>query len=179
MLTNNFWKCIQSMYARKKVSTMDFVGTDGNVFNGASGNYRAIFTWIADVPKVVTVKTSTGICFGDSDEAASADDYWLKGNIISGFTYTVATIWDADGQGHLLFTITNTSNAAFTIKEVVWTSSVTSYWNGASSSWGGTAMLDRTVLDTPVTIPAGGVGQVEYTITFNLPTAAADAGETE
>ena len=171
MLTNNFWKCIQSMYARKKVSTMDFVGTDGKVFNGATGNYRVSFTWIEDVPTVQTNKTSRGIRFGDSDEAPSADDYWLKGNIISGFTYTVTTIWDADGQGHLLFTITNTSSNAFTIKEVAWVSPITSYWNNNSSSAGGVAMLDRTVLDTPVTIPAGGVGQVEYTITFNLPTA--------
>ena len=30
--------------------------------------------------------------------------------------------------------------------------------------------VERTVLETPVTIPAGGVGQVTYTIRMNYPT---------
>ena len=65
-----------------------------------------------------------------------------------------------------LYTITNTGSSAFTIGELGLIAAT--YTNVSTNS---KCLVERTVLDTPVTIPAGGIGQVEYTITFNYPTA--------
>lgn len=117
-----------------------------------------------------------GIVFGDSDEPESEDDYYLKGSKITGLTSSVA-VQTAAGSVKKIFTLTNNSSSPVTIKEVCFYAQFYYY----SMDGGGNAvsiMVDRTVLDTPVTIPAGGVGQVVYTITSNYLTAAADAGGT-
>ena len=66
-----------------------------------------------------------------------------------------------------VYTITNNNAEEITIREVALH---VLFYRTTSGSTNG-CVIDRTVLDTPVTIPAGGVGQVEYTITFNLPTS--------
>lgn len=59
----------------------------------------------------------------------------------------------------------NTSSADVTIREIGY---YACYDGNTKNS---RVLLDRTLLDTPVTIPAGSIGQVVYTITFNYPTA--------
>ena len=107
-----------------------------------------------------------GVYFGTGAVAPSFDDYTFSGDIIhtAQATTTVNTVNLDNGKSITgIYTITNTGVEEITIREVglVW----------ASSTY--RILLERTVLDTPVTIPAGGIGQVEYTITFNLPTATA------
>lgn len=64
-----------------------------------------------------------------------------------------------------IYTITNSSATDITIAEVgLW-----GYINYAASSMEN-ALLERTVLDEPVTIPAGGIGMVTYSIRYNYPT---------
>lgn len=59
-------------------------------------------------------------------------------------------------------TITNNNETDITIGEVGIV-----YQTGSSYS----VLFERTVLESPITIPAGGVGQVTYTIRMNYPTA--------
>ena len=122
-----------------------------------------------------TIKTnlspsSQGVLFGTGDTPASVDDYNLAGNVIQNIVASISRSFSySDAQQSLkaIYTITNNNTEAITIKEVALNVQYTHTSNGSSNG----CVIDRTVLDTPVTIPAGGVGQVVYTITFNYPTA--------
>ena len=111
----------------------------------------------------------TRVMFGTGDTPPTINDYNLSGNIITGLVATKATtnLINSDSLSiSTLYTLTNTGAEPVTIKEVGLGQSFK--YHGSSEN---SCLIDRTVLDTPVTIPAGGVGQVEYTITFNYPTA--------
>ena len=117
----------------------------------------------------ISASYGNGIVFGDSDEPESEDDYYLKGSIINGLTASAA-VEKVAGSVKKNFTLTNNTSSPVTIKEVGFYAQF--YFTDMAG--GGNAvyiMVDRTVLDTPLTIPAGGIGQVEYTITFNYPTS--------
>ena len=114
----------------------------------------------------------SGVLFGTGDTPASLDDYKLAGAVIQNIAASIHKTYSySEAQPSLkaVYTITNNNEAAITIKEVALNLRFDHNSNGNSTG----CIIDRTVLDTPVTIPAGGVGQVEYTITLNLPTATA------
>ena len=117
-----------------------------------------------------------GVCFGDGDTPPTPADLNISGNAFSTYNALYNLSTGVDDSGHIYvkahYTITNTGDQAFTIKEIG-LFAAPSLNKGPDIAVSGTfsILLDRTVLDTPVTIPAGGIGQVEYTITFNLPTA--------
>ena len=120
--------------------------------------------------KTDLIKNTQGVLFGTGDTPASLDDYKLAGDMIQNIAASIHKTYSySEAQPNLkaLYTITNNNEAAITIKEVALNVQYTYNSNGNISG----CVIDRTVLDTPVTIPAGGIGQVEYTITFNLPTA--------
>ena len=125
-------------------------------------------------PNMYFVLTSTGaatggVILGTGTTPPTLDDYCLSGDMITTFTYS-NSVTVAPGESGVtitaLYTITNTGNSAFTIGEL---GLIAATYASASAS--NKCLVERTVLDTPVTIPAGGVGQVEYTITFNYPWA--------
>ena len=110
-----------------------------------------------------------GVILGDGDTQPTPDDYKLAGNIITGVGYTktlTRVVSETAVTAKAIYTITNNNSTEINIKEI----GIIGTTNGNSTA-SEKFLLERTVLDTPVTIPAGGIGQVEYTITFNLPTA--------
>ena len=117
-----------------------------------------------------------GVCFGDGDTPPTPADLNISGNAFSTYDALYNLSTGVDDSGHIYvkahYTITNTGEQAFTIKEIG-LFAAPSLRKGPDIAVAGSfsILLDRTILDTPVTIPAGGIGQVEYTITFNLPTA--------
>lgn len=116
----------------------------------------------------LTTSAKGGTILGTGTTPPTLDDYQLSGNQITTFTYSVNTTKTADDNGiemSFTFTITNTGSESFTIGEVA----VFGKPGGKNAEHN--ALLERTVLDTPVTISAGGVGQVTYTIRLNYPTA--------
>ena len=119
--------------------------------------------------KTELARHTSGVLFGTGDTPASLDDYKLAGDVIQNIATSIHKTYSySEAQPSLkaVYTITNNNAAAITIKEVALN---LQFHYSSNSSTG--CVIDRTVLDTPVTIPAGGVGQVEYTITLNLPTA--------
>lgn len=118
-----------------------------------------------------TIRTESGdkvgVSFGTGNTAPTMDDYGLSGDLITTLTATSAAAREAGtGDVSIVYTLTNSGSSEITIREVAWFGY--SYIK-ESGSWF-SAMYDRTVLDTPVTIPAGGVGQVTYTICAEMPT---------
>ena len=119
--------------------------------------------------------TNNGIIFGTGDTPPTFNDYRLSGDIIQGLTAQVAIDANTTSNGcyrKFIITVQNTTSEAKTIREIGYIRRAP-----AQKANGGTIIIyplvERTVLDNPVTIPANGFGQVEYTITFNYPTATA------
>jgi hypothetical protein len=119
---------------------------------------------------VKTTQSSIGLVLGDGDTAPSLNDYKVSGNVLSSISASVTPNQEMDDTGATLtalITVTNTGESEITIREICLFGRV--YYSSSTSGYC-TCCLDRTVLDTPVTIPAGGVGQVEYTIRMPYPT---------
>lgn len=135
------------------------------------------YRWYNVSPKYIMsrgAKTTTineyGVMFGDGDTPATKDDIKLAGSLITTISSSVSITSSNDDTGSTctgVFTVTNTGSAEITIREVVM------YGRCPRNTTGGAypCVIERTVLDTPVTIPAGGIGQVTYTIRMNYPTA--------
>lgn len=110
-----------------------------------------------------------GVIIGDGDTAPTVNDYKLSGNLISTFTYSAAVTAEDTDDGVIitgLYTITNSGTETITIKEIGLVATPTN-----NSGLRYRLLIERTVLETPITIEPGGVGQVTYTIRMNYPTA--------
>jgi hypothetical protein len=113
-----------------------------------------------------------GVIFGTGTTPATEDDYNLSGELITTLSGSASVTVTADDNNGVVITavypLTNTGSAAVTIGEMgIICSSHNSGNNGASYK----VMYERTVLDEPITIPAGGVGTVTYTLNLKLPGA--------
>ena len=131
-----------------------------------------------NIPSIYKVRTTLegngGVIFGTGNTSPTIDDTTLSGSLVSNFSYSSSVSTARDETGitlTALYTVTNNNAEAITISEVAIIANLTEYNTSPDTHL--KALVERTVLDTPVTIPAGGVGQVVYTITLNLPTATA------
>ena len=119
---------------------------------------------------------SRGIFVGSGSTPASENDYNLENRITTGLTSSAVTVnVDTDNDGNpfksFTFTLTNSTANDIIIKELGYAQNVhASASRGASSSTAG-CLLDRTVLTTPITIPANGSNTLKYTIKSILPSS--------
>lgn len=109
---------------------------------------------------------NTGVSIGTSDTPATDEDYVLGNTITSGISATCTTTKsEEDGIPctTLNMVLSNSTNADIIVKEVGLKCTVT-----VANTAGGTAssnrviLVDRTVLETPVTVPARGNAAVFY-----------------
>lgn len=176
MLLINWYKAL-SAYVTNKHYTL--TKTDGSTLQATGNNYytpcigHKPSTGGGNSPMMTQLGKynggTPGIVFGDGAEPVTLNDYTLSGNAFTNHTGTVdftAAIDEADISVTMtsVCTLTNTGSEDFTIREV-----------GLYVAYGGSTsnplLYERTLLDSPVTIPASGVGQVTYTIKLKLPTA--------
>ena len=177
MFTLNWYKHFANvMLGEALLKYKSLSGTEYAMTN--SYTYISVGSTISNYPSVNNVLTSAnkgtgGVIFGTGTTPATINDYKLSGERITGFAALAAVTRETHDSSVTLttrYTITNNSEAEMTIGEAGIVKNLhNQYGTRESDSYKG--LLERTVLDTPVTIPAGGIGQVEYTITFNLPTA--------
>lgn len=131
-------------------------------------------------PTVYKVRTSYtgygGVVFGTGTTPPTIDDYCLSGDLVTTLTATATVTLDYDEGGvtvTAVYTLTNTGADTVTIGEVGLIGCVATT-NSSSTSYQTESvkcLFERSVLDTPVEIPAGGFGQVTYTIRIDYPTA--------
>ena len=111
----------------------------------------------------------TGVIIGSGTTPPTIDDYKLENRItLSGITSSGSVSTTSDDGGITLIsvlTIANNSGQEITIGECG------IFTNNGSTGDAYCALIERTVLESPITIPAGGVGQVTYTIRMNHITA--------
>lgn len=182
MLTNNYREMVKFIIKRSG-DDISFKLTNGALseyLNNNSGEAlntaNLIFEQQANVFKQIvhgytnhdSSKQGTGVVFGDGSGIPSENDYTLFGNVVSTFNETHITSFSVEGDTvvrTVQYTITNTSSTEdITISEIGYITTIHhKQWYQYAN-----ILIDHTVLDSPVTIPAGGVGQVTYTITFNI-----------
>ena len=185
MLTNNWKNLVRAhlCFISDDVTELTFTSCNGNVLSSKLGNvstdymYSMLLFSMGSVANNYSGKPSvpwgTGVIFGDGTTPPTVDDFHLSGaNIIPGSAYTMTTVRSAtiNDDGSItrtaLYTITNGSADDFTISEIgVYQSVPCTGANGHEENY---VLMDRTLLDEPVTIPAGGVGQVTYNVTFDV-----------
>lgn len=120
--------------------------------------------------------TYPGVYFGTGSTPANKSDYKLESPITSGLAITnpSALAWTEDGNGKYTvsadFVIRNTTEAEINIYEIGLFSPCSSNYNYTAPNNSMSvyyALMERTVLTEPITIPAGGTKMVTYKITFN------------
>lgn len=105
-----------------------------------------------------------GVCFGSGTTPATEDDYCMEGDLFTNYTYS-QTYEYGNGSVTYKYTLTNNGDEPFTIGEIGIVTNVTSAVAGNTTGYRSMVLLERTVLESPITIPAnGGVGQIAYTL---------------
>ena len=122
--------------------------------------------------RVAKDNTSGGVVIGSGSTPAQESDYWLSNQITSGFDGYVSDVHQTDNDGNhgivLSVIIMNTGSSNLTIGEIGYSLHVlSSVHEGGDSSY--TSMLrnvliDRTVLDSPITIGAGQAAIIDYAL---------------
>lgn len=114
-----------------------------------------------------TSTSNTGVAFGTGSTPPSLDDYWLSGDLITEISIVAQRITRANTEGGVGFTskltVENTGSDSIVINEMA---IVAKCYKGGTTA-NGSVMVDRTVLDTPLTLAPGEQGTIDYT--FNLP----------
>lgn len=153
------------------LSTVPVRNTAGTLVNVLGEYFRfsgvSLKSWFCALLDVRTVyNTYGGVIFGTGTTPPTMDDYKLSGEIIKTLVSSASCVTSVDDDGITVtttYTLTNTSDKEITIGEIAAFT--------AAGSTTNSVMMDRTVLDTPVTIEPGGVGQITYSIRMNYPTA--------
>lgn len=176
MLLRNYYKAVSFCMGGN-------AATDINLVNYSGGNTKPT-TYVDGVKYLTPTKnvdsfyaslsrmsTTTGdsypgIIIGTGNTPPTLDDYWLDGDMITSFASSVVTTFESDDNSSAvtaLCTITNSGSKAFTIREVGL------YGKPRGSVSSEPVLVERTVLDVPLTIEPGSVGQLTYTIKLNYP----------
>lgn len=171
MFTKNWYKLIAAKISGDYANFV-FTKIDGNIVSKSSisgdilisveGSYYS-------TPSMVRMQASSGksgVVIGTGNTPPTLDDYKLSGDTISTFEYSTIITKETDETGttvSAVYTITNTGDSEFTIREIG------IYADPIANAGSNFCLFERTVLESPVTIPAGGVGQTTYTIRMNYP----------
>ena len=166
MLTKNFYSY---MRAALQKTPAEFLQPDGLTttknLTSDQAPFKVMNTW-------ASYSETTGVSFGTGTTIATASDYRLE-NILNSEKINVVTPsevsfsrFGAYEEYSVTFGVTNKTTYPITISEVGLTAKPFYFANGNNYTHT-YALVDRTVLDTPVTIPVGQSKQITYTIRFN------------
>lgn len=128
--------------------------------------YNTTSAWAPLISRHKTDNSAGGVVFGDGSVPPTPDDYNLSGTEITTLSVSNVCVTNATKYEYAAitstFTLTNTGANEVTIREVA----LFSHCWSTGSEW--VVMVERTVLDAPVVIAPGGVGQVSYTIRIDM-----------
>ncbi len=138
-----------------------------NVLNQARYMAAGSYFQIGNPVSLQLSATAWGISVGTSDTAATDEDVNLASTITSGLTGVITNTHGMDNDDpYVIFNIvlTNSTASDIVIREVGFKQNVYSGTTvGATSGTGNNLMLvDRTVLPTPLTVPAKGNAALQY-----------------
>ena len=165
MLTKNFYAYIKAAFSGSD-STAIFTKTDGTKgevsISSSYPPFKVMNSWSKST-------IMSGVSFGTGTTPATVSDYFLE-SILTETQINVSTPssvsfnkFDTYEEYTVTFGVTNKTADAITISEMGLTAIPYSPYSGTPYY----VLVDHTVLDTPVTIPAGQSKQITYTIRFN------------
>lgn len=161
MLTRNYYNAHRAALARTSIPN-GMKDINGSVCDAGYNDIYVPSPFLTNV----TFNPYGGILIGTGTTPPTLDDYQMESQIKSGMTASNSRGFDENGNPYTIITLTNSSDKAIKVGEIGVVGS--GYYN-AGSSGSKHVLLDRTVLDSPITIEPGGVGQITYTIRMNYP----------
>lgn len=174
MLLKNYYRALTA-FINGTWGDIPYINVNGATQTNHPGNGDALRfgykTQTYYVPSMYYMATQygnyAGVIIGTGTTPPTVDDYALSGDMITTYSHsaTVTRTDDANGSTFTgVYTITNTGESEFAIGEIALMAGM---GNGLDKSH--KALIERTVLEHPITIAPGGIGQVTYTIRMNYP----------
>ena len=190
MRTNNYYAALKSLmycYENTGIEAIDYTGSSKTLYNynwSASlynGNAAsAIFpTSLFNADSAPDIKvmaaftselsgTSYGVRFGTGTAEPTVNDYKLSGTLITKISILSTsskevTFTDNGAVVVTTYDVKNISGAELTIGEIGLFACM-NYNISLKSSF----LIDRTLLDEPVVIPANGFAQIRYTLSYTF-----------
>lgn len=167
MLTNNFYVTQAAMALRATIPNKT-TKPDGTVVQVSAANTSFSPILLYQTATFRKNYDDVGVCVGSGNTPASKTDYKLENLISSGLNQLNRThalnILDNGIEIVYAFILQNVSEDDITISEI----GLLNY-GYIQGSTGAAFLVDRTVLDTPVTIPAGETKTISYSIRINYP----------
>lgn len=171
MFTQNYYNLIANMVASAGATTSNvdpsLILIDVYGVPHAEGfNWNNSFPYNVSSAPTVSVdnisSSSRGICIGTDNTPPTLCDTTLKSQITSGISMSLASTvrgCDVPGSPYVEYkiSVTNTSSEPITIREIGYKQNANSL---ANTSY--IVLLDRTVLEEPLTIQAGDSGIIDY-----------------
>lgn len=150
------------------ISAKDMLGSTYYLIGNASNDIfprRCVLTMNFDA-----ANSTSGTIIGSGDTTPTENDYQLASRITSGISSTspaVTSGTDASGNPYLdlVYTLSNSTSSDIIIKEVGYVQQLGC--NSATNTLGVSLkkfLLDRTVLENPLTVPANGTAVLKYTL---------------
>lgn len=174
MLTDIFYRSLYYKMFNCEFSDFSFVSANGTSCTGKLRNISPFFGTAGNYyPHIAKFRKDSsygaGVVFGTGTTPPTISDRTWAGTNITTFTASVSvSSGEENGKAYIeaLYTITNTGSEAFTIGEICTFANCS-----ASTNTNYSALMDRTVLENPVAIPVGGIGQVTYRIYADMMTS--------
>lgn len=160
MLTKNFYALMRTALGKTSSSIVSTGNTTENTIFYTS-NWYGVFGGMCVYN---STNGSQYVLFGNGTTPATINDYKLESPIDSGIAVAnPSSTTNEQTDDYILWTVTFGVKASVetTISEIGLISKA-HLTNGYAET-----LVDRTVLDTPITIPAGQSKQITYTIRFN------------
>lgn len=173
MFTNNWLKAIANQVTNGGVKMTSVSGGVATTVDNASP-VLALYKKAdyANTPSMYALRTNYssagGVVIGNGTTEPAVTDYRLSGDVLSGYSYTSSVTREETDEGATItavYTITNNNTSAIQVSEIGLIAGSSNNNNESIK-----CLLERTVLDIPITIEPGGVGQVTYTVTVPFPT---------
>lgn len=120
---------------------------------------------------IYNCKYYSGVVFGNGTAPESIEDYTMSGELFTTYTHNLTEnmVFDDNGAERVVvYTLTNTGSEPFTISEI----GMIGYGylsNQSNRAYESNFLWERTLLEVPITIAPGGIGQIAYTIRINYP----------
>lgn len=157
-------------YGFTNISGNDFGGK--SFYNSTSYPTTSLYTMLNSVKSSIGQQalsggSVTGVIFSDLADEPTIEDYAV-GNYLTTLSesHSIAGTYDSDGMRvTATYTVTNTGSADFTVNSVCLIAG-----GSFQGSYYYTFLMNRILLDEPVTIPAGGIGVITVTIRHDYPT---------
>lgn len=176
MRTKNFLNLMALVFERCSVTKglLPCKAYDGTTYYITPSTFTNTSSFPYSAAQILTISsTQPGFCVGSGTTAATEDDYDLASQITSGLSASiVANPYLDDNNDPCVdfdLTITNTGSTPVTIAEIGYKQNITcAAAQGGTSSSNRVCLLDRTVLDEPVTIPASDYAVIRYTLKTDI-----------